>query len=71
VAIEPEGGSKVGSWGGSGHINAAGSITYEQIPPGNYVIRGRPNPGSESQQTEPVKLTLRGGETTTVTLKAK
>jgi hypothetical protein len=71
VEIEPEGGNKVGSWGGSGNINAEGSIKYEQIPPGKYVLRGRPNPGSEKQTTDPVTVDLKGGETAKVTLRAK
>jgi hypothetical protein len=71
VQIAPEGGEKIGSWGGSGNINDKNHITYDGVPPGRYVLSGRPNPGSVNQQTEPVTVELKGGETTKVTLKAK
>jgi hypothetical protein len=71
VQIEPEGGSKVGSFGGSGHINAKNQITFENVPPGRYVFSGRPNPGSANQQTDPATVELKGGETAKVTLSAK
>lgn len=71
VNIEPEGGSAVGKWGGSGNIDAKNQITFEDIPPGKYVFFGRPNPGSEKEQTDSVTLDLKGGKTEEVTLKAK
>jgi hypothetical protein len=71
VRIAHEGGDRVGSWGGSGNINDKNQITYEHIPPGRYVLSGQPNPGSVNQQTEPVTVDLKGGETAKVTLNAK
>src|SRR5262245_25941897 len=71
VRIAPEGGEKIGSWGGSGNIDAKNQITYQHIPPGRYVLTGRPNPGSENQETAPVTVDLKPGETTKVTLKAR
>ncbi len=71
VHIEPEEGEQVGKWSGDGNIDAAGHITYQDIPPGRYVVHGRPNPGSESQQTSKIALDLKGGATTEVTIKAK
>jgi Carboxypeptidase regulatory-like domain len=71
VRIAPEGGEKIGSWGGSGHIDTQNQITYQDIPPGRYVLTGRPNPGSDNQETAPVTVDLKGGETTRVTLKAR
>lgn len=71
VRIAPEGGEKVGSWGGSGNINASNQITYENVPPGRYVFRGYPNPSSGDQETAPVTIDLKGGQTAKVTLKAK
>ncbi len=53
VEIEPEGGSVVGSWGGSGNIDKANTITFKNVPPGKYVLKGRPNPGSANEETEP------------------
>jgi hypothetical protein len=71
VSIAPEGGEVVGSYGGSGTIDAGCQITFEIVPPGRYVLRGRPNPGSASEETEPVTVDLKGGQAAEVTLKAK
>jgi hypothetical protein len=71
VNIEPEGGSKVGSWGGSGNVDASGFIAFENVPPGKYVLWGRPNPGGDAEQTGKVTVELAGGETTEVSLQAK
>lgn len=71
VHVHPEGGEGVGKWSGSGNIDAEGQITYEFIPPGRYTVKGRPNPGSDNQETAPVTYDLKPGELTTVTIKAK
>ena len=71
VSIEPEGGNKIGSWGGSGQINDQNQITFQDVPPGAYVIRGRPNPGAANQETDPITIQLNGGKTGEFTLNAK
>jgi hypothetical protein len=71
IEIEPEGGSKIGSWGGSAHIDANNQFSFYDVPPGRYVLTGRPNPGSEQQTTERVTVDLKGGATSEVTLIAK
>lgn len=71
VHVHPEGGEGVGKWSGNGNIDAEGQITYEFIPPGKYTVKGRPNPGSDNQETAPVTYDLKPGELTTVTIKAK
>lgn len=71
VNIQPEGGSKVGSWGGSGNVDASGFIKFENVPPGKYVLWGRPNPGSDAEQTEKATVDVTGGKTTEVSLQAK
>lgn len=71
VKIEPEGGEAVGTYGGSGSISGEDQITFENVPPGRYVLRGEPNPSSGDQQTEPVAVDLKGGRSAEVTLKAK
>lgn len=71
VRIAPEGGEVVGSWGGSGSIDPENKIDFKDIPPGKYILTGRPNPGSDTQETEPVTVDLKGGEEAKVTLKAK
>lgn len=71
VHIEPEGGEAVGKWSGSANIDSKNQATFVDVPPGPYVLRGQPNPGSENERTEPRKVDLKGGETTDVRLKAK
>ena len=50
VQVEPEGGDEVGKWGGSGNIDAKNQITFDDVPPGRYVIHGRPNPSRETSR---------------------
>ena len=71
VMIAPEGGEVIGSYGGSGNLDARDQMTFENVPPGRYLLRGRPNPGADREQTEPVTVDLQGGQTTEVTLKAR
>ncbi len=71
VSVIPEGGEAVGKWSGSGNIDAAGQMTFEHIPPGRYTITGRPNPGREADQTEPMTIDLKPALLTEVTIKAK
>jgi hypothetical protein len=71
VSIEPQGGNAVGTYGGSGNINAKNQMTFDNVPPARYVIRGRPNPSSGNQETEPVMIDLKGGKTAEVKLSAK
>jgi hypothetical protein len=71
VNLEPEGGNAVGTYGGSGHIRDKNQITFENVPPGRYVLRGQPNPGSADQQTDPVTVDLKGGKTAEIKFSAK
>jgi hypothetical protein len=71
IHIAPEEGRGVGKWSGSGNIDAKNQITFENVPPGLYVIYGQPNPGSDNQRTPTQAVLLKGGETTEVTLTAK
>jgi hypothetical protein len=71
VHIAPTGGERIGSWGGSGNIDAKNQITFKDVPPGRYELYGMPNPGSEKQKTDLVTVDLQGGKTTDVGLIAK
>lgn len=73
VSIEPEGGSKIGSYGGSGNVDATGVITFQNVPPGKYNITTRPNPGPVVQGKDPSERTIevRGGETNEVKFEVK
>jgi hypothetical protein len=70
VNIEPEGGAGVGKWSGSGLIDARNEVAFRDIPPGHYVVAGRPNPGSDDQQAKPAIVELKGGETAVIRLSA-
>jgi hypothetical protein len=71
VKVAPEAGEAVGRWGGSGNLDANGSMKFENVPPGRYTVKGRPNPGTDEQETEPQTVELLGGESVEVILKAK
>jgi hypothetical protein len=70
VEIEPSDGAAVGKWSGSGHIDSANQIRFDDIPPGRYVLQGHPNPTSEDQRTKPLLVELTGGETRKITIPA-
>lgn len=71
VEMKDAGGEKVGTWGGSGNIDGKDRLVWKDIPPGKYVVYGRPNPGSVNDQTDPQTIEIVGGETTFVTIEAK
>jgi hypothetical protein len=71
VDIEPEGGLAVGSWGGSHDVKNDDVVLLENVPPGRYVITGRPNPGRDADKTDPITVELTGGSQLDVTLTAK
>jgi hypothetical protein len=71
LGIAPGGGEVVGSYGGSGNIDARNQMTFEFVPPGRYVLRGRPNPGSDAEETGLVTVDLKGGQAAEISLKAK
>ncbi|MBL7153911.1 MAG: hypothetical protein ISS79_09350 [Phycisphaerae bacterium] len=63
LELEPEGGNKPGTWGGSWNLSADGSFKMTGIPPGKYVISTRPNPGSSDFEPNIGKITVEGGKT--------
>lgn len=72
VDMEPVGGSKVGSYGGGGNVKPDGTFTYKGVPPGDYVITARPNPSTTDRvYAEPQTVTVKAGETASVTVKFK
>jgi Carboxypeptidase regulatory-like domain len=71
VNMESEGGSKVGSYGGSGTIDAQNQFRFDDVPPGKYVVTGHPNPSSTNDKTRPLAIDLKGGQASEVTLKSK
>jgi hypothetical protein len=71
VSLEPEGGNKIGTYGGSGNIDPKDQMAFENVPPGRYIVWGQPNPSSGDQRTERVAVELKGGDVAKVTLRAK
>jgi len=71
VQVEPEGGSKIGSWGGSGNLDGLNQISFADVPPGRYIVHGQPNPSSGNQKTEAMTVDLKEGATIEVKLYAK
>jgi hypothetical protein len=73
VQVEPEGGSKVGSWGGSGNVAADGTMAFANVPPGKYAITFRPNPGPVVQGKDPNErlIEVKGGQTVDVEFTSK
>ncbi len=52
VEVEPRGGSKAGSWGGSARVNDNGTFEFNHVPPGEYRVKSHPNP-SNSNRSQP------------------
>jgi len=71
VKISPEGGDVVGSYGGSGNIDVKDQLNFAILPPGRYILTGRPNPGSDSEEVGPVTIDVKGGQAEEVKLKAR
>ena len=71
VHIAPEGGEGIGKWSGSGNIDAKNQISFKDVPPGQYVLHGRPNPSSKNQETAPITVELKGGESIELALSAR
>jgi hypothetical protein len=71
VEMETEGFNGVGSYGGVGTLNDKNQFIFKNVPPGRYVLHGRPNPCNESQRTERVTIELHGGKGAEVKLNAR
>ena len=58
ISIEPEGGLRIGSWGGSGQVKPDGTFSFENVPPGRYTVSARPNPGPAMEGDDPNAKTI-------------
>jgi 5-hydroxyisourate hydrolase-like protein (transthyretin family) len=56
VEVEPKGGSKIGSWGGSATVKDDGTFEFNNVPPGEYRITSRPNPSNSNRQYAPEQM---------------
>ncbi len=68
---DPIKGGKVGSWGGSANIGSDGTYTFKNVPPGEYEVTGKPNPGRTSDRTKPVAVTVKGNDDHQINLTAR
>lgn len=71
IEVGPEGGGGVGSWGGSANVRSDGTVLFKSMPPGRYVVTGRPNPGRVSDTTDPITVEVKGGEQEMILVIAK
>ena len=71
VMLEPKEGNVIGSYGGSGRINEKNQFTFENVPPGEYLLSGRSNPGRLDETAGPIAIDVQGGEVAEPALKAK
>jgi hypothetical protein len=69
VELEPEGGSRVGSWGGSSNVRDDGTVTFKGVPPGRYEVWGKPNPGRADAKTKIHPVTITGEDEHTIELR--
>ena len=70
VQLTPEGGEAIGKWSGSGKIDAKNQIRFENVPPGRYILTGKPNPSSANEVSKPQTIDLNGGANLEIDLNA-
>jgi hypothetical protein len=56
VQLEPKGGSKIGSWGGSATVKADGTHDFSDVPPGEYRVTSQPNPANTDRRYAPEQV---------------
>ncbi|MCX7016840.1 MAG: carboxypeptidase-like regulatory domain-containing protein [Candidatus Sumerlaeota bacterium] len=71
VEMEPKGGSKIGSWGGSMQCQKDGAFEFTGAPPGEYVLIAHPNPMKEGESSEPKAVTVKAGGVEEVTIECQ
>lgn len=71
AGIDRDKDTTAGSWGGSANIGGDGSYTFKDVPPGEYIISGKPNPGRSADRTDPATVHIKGKDQHHVKLTAK
>ena len=71
VSMEPEGGAKVGKWGGSGNVSPDGTLQFDSIPPGKYVASISPGLLITGKDPNAKTVEIKAGETAEVNFTRK
>ncbi|MGA2500068.1 MAG: carboxypeptidase-like regulatory domain-containing protein [Tepidisphaeraceae bacterium] len=69
--IQDAAGAKVGTWGGSTNLKPDGTFVFEEVPTGKYLISTDPFVPGIRRDAEQQSITVEGGKTVEVELKAK
>ena len=56
VNVEPKGGSQLGSWGGSSKVKDDGTVSFTEVPAGEYRITSQPNPANSNKRYAPEQV---------------
>jgi hypothetical protein len=68
VSVEPQGGIKVGSWGGATKVKPDGTFEFDNVPPGTYIISTRPLIPGQPPDPNAKTIEVKAGQTVTVEL---
>ncbi|MFI5378814.1 MAG: collagen binding domain-containing protein [Tepidisphaerales bacterium] len=71
VHVQDAAGAKIGTWGGSMNVGADGTFVFEEVPVGKYLISTDPFVPGITRVAEEKTITVEGGKTVEVELKAK
>lgn len=73
VTLTPEGGDRVGSYGGSAELQADGTFQFDHVPPGKYTVNLRLNPGPEPKPNDPTArdIQVKAGDTVELEIELK
>jgi len=68
VSVAPEGGERVGQWGGSTQVERDGTFRFDNVPPGAYVISTGLLLPDREPDAKARKITVTAGQTVEVEL---
>lgn len=71
ISVYPEGGNKVGTWGGSMNVGADGKFEFDTVPPGTYYVSADPGKAIAGNDPDAKKVIVKAGETAEVEVMKK